>query len=99
MSSIWHTANEKPEQSKYYLEEYEKFSDEIGYLTNKRYGNVNTIDDLTTKRWCYLDDLLALETELERTRKVLDIIAKEFHKETMPDFAVIRDALKGVSDE
>lgn len=32
--------------------------------------------------------------ELIRTRKALDIIAKEFHKETMPDFAVIRDALK-----
>ena len=37
--------------------------------------------------------------ELIRTRKALEIIKKEFHKETMPDFAVIRDALKGVSDE
>lgn len=37
--------------------------------------------------------------ELIRTRKALDIIAKEFYKETMPDFAVISDALKGVSDE
>lgn len=37
--------------------------------------------------------------ELDRTRKALEIIKKEFHKETMPDFAVIRDALKGVSDE
>ena len=32
--------------------------------------------------------------ELIRTRKALEIIKKEFHKETMPDFAVIRDALK-----
>lgn len=38
-------------------------------------------------------------TELIRTRKALEIIKKEFHKETMPDFAVIRDALKGVGDE
>ena len=36
---------------------------------------------------------------IERTRKALEIIKKEFHKETMPDFAVIRDALKGVGDE
>ena len=35
-----------------------------------------------------------LQDELERTRKALEIIKKEFHKETMPDFAVIRDALK-----
>ena len=32
--------------------------------------------------------------QLIRTRKALEIIKKEFHKETMPDFAVIRDALK-----
>lgn len=38
-------------------------------------------------------------TELIHTRKALEIIKKEFHKETMPDFAVIRDALKGVGDE
>ena len=37
--------------------------------------------------------------EFIRTRKALEIIKKEFHKETMPDFAVIRDALKGVSNE
>lgn len=36
---------------------------------------------------------------LIRTRKALKIIKKEFHKETMPDFAVIRDALKGVGNE
>ena len=37
--------------------------------------------------------------ELIRTRKALEIIKKEMSKETMPDFAVISDALKGVSDE
>ena len=91
---IWHTSKEKPEQLRYYLEEYDKFSDGIGYLVNKRYGVVDTIDDLTTKRWCYLDDLLALETDLDRTRKALEIIKKEMSKETMPDFAVIHNALK-----
>lgn len=88
---IWHTSNEKPEQLRYYLEEYDKFSDGIGYLVNKRYGVGDTIDDLTTKRWCYVDDLLALETEnkdlsdkigkleteLHRTRKALDYCINE----------------------
>ena len=40
-----------------------------------------------------------LVQELIRTRKALEIIKKEMSKETMPDFAVIRDALKGVGDE
>lgn len=70
---IWHTSKEKPEQFRYYLEEYDRFSNGIGYLINKRYGGGNTIDDLTTKRWCYVDELLALETELDRTRKALDV--------------------------
>lgn len=47
----------------------------------------------------YLERITELETELERTRKALEIIKKEMSKETMPDFAVISDALKGVSDE
>lgn len=32
--------------------------------------------------------------ELIRTRKALEIIKKEMSKETMPDFAVIHNALK-----
>ena len=35
-----------------------------------------------------------LRKDLERTRKALGIIKRELHKETMPDFAVIKDALK-----
>lgn len=42
---------------------------------------------------------IELWQELIRTRKALDVIAKEFHKETMPDFEVIHNALKGISDE
>ena len=40
------------------------------------------------------DKIKELETELERTRKALEIIKKEMKNEYMPDFAVIRDALK-----
>ena len=35
-----------------------------------------------------------LKQKLKNTRKALEIIKKEFHKETMPDFAVIHNALK-----
>lgn len=48
---------------------------------------------------CSLAADLEVWQELIRTRKALETIKKEFHKETMPDFAVIRDALKGVGDE
>ena len=40
------------------------------------------------------DKIGKLELELERTRKALEIIKKEMSNEYMPDFAVIRDALK-----
>lgn len=45
------------------------------------------------------DECARLQNKLERTRKALEIIKKEMSKETMPDFAVISDALKGVGDE
>lgn len=43
---------------------------------------------------CPACDEKYLHEELIRTRKVLDIAKKEMSKETMPDFAVISDALK-----
>lgn len=60
---------------------------------------IATRNELERTRKDLSDKIGKLEPELERTRKALDIIKKEFHKETMPDFAVISDALKGVSDE
>ena len=46
---------------------------------------------------CELDDCAAsvpVWETLRRTRKALEIIKKEMSKETMPDFAVIHNALK-----
>lgn len=43
--------------------------------------------------------LVSIIDAYNSTRKALEIIKKEMSKETMPDFAVIRDALKGVGDE
>lgn len=103
--NIWHTSNEKPKQLRYYLEEYNKFSDRVGYLVNMRYGVWNTIDDLTTKRWCYLDDLLALEPELDRTRRALDDARNGleyiFGYEGVPKYVVkhIRQVLDQIKNE
>ena len=40
--------------------------------------------------WCYLDDLLALETELERTRKALDVAvdALKIAKDCCSDYSI-----------
>ena len=45
------------------------------------------------------DKIKELETELDRTRKALEIIKKEMSNEYMPDFAVIRDALKSALEQ
>ena len=41
---------------------------------------VNNICWKNVEKWCYLDDLLALETELDRTRKALNtaVVALKF---------------------
>ena len=57
--------------------------------------------DGTSKVWCSKCNLFGdskLFEELITTRKALDVIKKEMSKETMPDFAVIWDALKGVDN-
>ena len=49
--------------------------------------------DLTCKGY-YMSATKDMWQELIRTRKALEIIKKEMSNEYMPDFAVIRDALK-----
>ena len=56
------------------------------------------IDSMKEHDLCH-DALVERTKELDRTRKALDVIKKEISKETMPDFAVIHNALKGVGDE
>lgn len=70
---------------------------EEDYLDVQLFGCENQ----NCKHWINNDIIGTKELwqELIRTRKALEIIKKEMSKETMPDFAVIRDALKGVSDE
>ena len=89
---IWHTVEEAPEEDRVIVVKSKRTGE---YLVGSEFEFI--LENFT--KWAYFDDLLALETELERTRKALDVIKKEMSKETMPDFAVIHNALKGVSDE
>jgi hypothetical protein len=74
--SIWHTAAETPKAERYFIEHYKVV---VGDKVYWKYGLFKVVSDddypfdQDTARWCYLDDLLALETELERTRKQLEI--------------------------
>lgn len=66
---IWHNADEIPDFNKSYVELSRSLQGDLVYST---WGHPNYITKNTIK-WCYMDDLLALETEMERTRKALDV--------------------------
>ena len=72
MSSIWHTADEIPKTHKDVVEKWKNCYDEICYSMWKQRPDGGSFDSHTIG-WAYLSDLLALETELERTRKALEI--------------------------
>jgi hypothetical protein len=85
--SIWHTADEIPDFDKSYVELSRSLQGDLVYST---WGHPNYITPNTIK-WCYMDDLLALETEnkdlsdkngkleteLDCTRKALDIAVEK----------------------
>lgn len=76
MNSIWHTAAETPKAERYFIEHYKVV---VGDKVYWKYGLFKGVSDYNypfdqdTARWCYLDDLLALETELERHTQALDV--------------------------
>ena len=77
--SIWHTADETPEQESLVVWEFgDKFHAGRFDTHYKSFcGPATLFTDLRkVKRWAKVDDLLALETELERTRKALDVARK-----------------------
>ena len=73
---IWHTKKAKPTEDKIIFARHKSF----------RYGCIECFmwekqefTDAIRKdviAWCYLDDLLALETELDRTKKQLALATK-----------------------
>ena len=75
IKSIWHSADEIPRQESRVLWKYGNVV--CGGRFDTYYkcfcGPASQFVDLRkVSRWCYLDDLLALETELKHTRKALD---------------------------
>lgn len=69
---IWHTPPEQPDPFKSWnvLVVYEA-NDRKEMMYSTQF--IHATDGMYVNRWCYLDDLLALETDLERTRKALEI--------------------------
>lgn len=71
MSSIWHTKRKKPKENKTIFAQHKSFLRGVDWFIwePQEFTDATRADVIA---WCYLDDLLALETELERTRKALD---------------------------
>lgn len=76
MNDIWHTPPEQPDPFKSWniLVVYEA-NDRKEMMYSTQF--LHATDGMYVNRWCYLDDLLALETELDRTRKALKMALKE----------------------
>lgn len=64
--SIWHTPDEIPEEDRVIVVKSKRTGE---YLVGSEFEFI--LDNFT--KWAYFDDLLALETELDRTRKALEI--------------------------
>ena len=65
---IWHTTKEKPMLQRDIILCGDGWSMAMDIIPE----TVNNICWKNVEKWCYLDDMLALEAELERTRKALD---------------------------
>lgn len=81
--NIWHTKDEIPRQESRVL--WKSGNAVCGGRFDTYYkcfcGPASQFVDLkSVSRWVYIDDLLALETELERTRKALEIAVSQLKK-------------------
>lgn len=70
MSDIWHKLPEQPENGRDVLEKWHYLGIHYTHFVSK---NGIAEDNPFTIAWCYLDDLIACEQELDRTRKALDV--------------------------
>lgn len=84
MTDVWHTPPQTPDVFKSHpiIVVYEA-ADQIEQMDSKEYSNL--VGERYVNRWCYVDELIKenkdlsdkigkLETELERTRKALEIL-------------------------
>lgn len=75
---IWHTQKETPEEDRLIV--VENYS---GFIS---VGSEFEYDLDRVRKWAYFDDLLALETELERTRKALVVATERLEQITHESF-------------
>ena len=81
--NIWHNADKTPKIYKTLIIKTDKGNAGSDMLLDKKDWNTILLPEFYSMEdidkaehiteWAYLDDLLALETELERTRKALDV--------------------------
>lgn len=104
---IWHTTDEVPESYAdiaFYVDGYLYFSS-----YQPQYNQYGIFGADKVEKWCYIKELspyiLALETELERTRKALDVARNGleyiFGYEGVPKYVVkhIRQVLDQIKNE
>ena len=83
LKSVWHTADIKPKSLKTFVYKTDKGHIGTGALAIDSGWNPVLLPEFYRMsdfevaeriiKWCYVDDLFALETELDRTRKALEI--------------------------
>ena len=83
IKDIWHTADVKPKSLKTFVYKTDKGHVGTSMLAIDSGWNPVLLPDFYSMddfdkaeritKWCYLDGLLALESELDRTRKALDV--------------------------
>ena len=66
LKCIWHTVDKTPEEDRVIVVKSKRTGE---YLVGSEFEFI--LENFT--KWAYFDDLLALETELERTRRALDV--------------------------
>lgn len=83
MSDIWHTKRKKPKENKTIFAQHKSVLRGVDWFIwePQEFTDATRADVIA---WCYLDDLLALEAKLERTRNALDV-AKLILKNLLPD--------------
>lgn len=72
MSSIWHTKRKKPKENKTIFAQHKSVLRGVDWFIwePQEFTDAIRADVIA---WCYLDDLIALDAELIRTRKALDV--------------------------
>ena len=93
MSDIWHNPPQTPDVFKSHpiIVVYEA-GDQIEQMDSKEYSDL--VGERYVNRWCYVDDLLALETENQRLQEKLNETQSLFDKESKDHWHKHKIALK-----